>query len=182
MSEATDILTRRFSLAQLLVHALVIELEAAQSYKELAKLMEQSGNTEVAKLFAMMSGIEARHAEIINEQVGDFRLPELTPWQYHWRGLGAPENIDRARLHYLMTPHQAMSLALENEKRAYEFFADVVDDSTDERARELAAEFAGDERQHVAWVEEWLAKVVLPYDSAHWVQPPAQITSVSDAR
>lgn len=57
-----------------------------------------------------------------------------------------------------MTPQQALTLALDNEKRAYEFFADVVDDSTDETVREMAAEFAAEEEEHVAWVEEWLAE------------------------
>lgn len=158
MNTAADILTRKFSLSQLLVHALVIELEAAQSYKELADLMVQSGNFDVAKLFTKMSGIESRHAEAMNEQVCGFMLPELSPWQYRWRGLEAPENIDRVHLHPHMTAHQALLLALDAEKRAYAFFADVVDDSTDERVRDLAAEFAGDEEQHVAWMEEWLAK------------------------
>jgi rubrerythrin len=65
-----------------------------------------------------------------------------------------------------MTPQQAMSLALDNEKRAYEFFADVVDDSTDECVREMAAEFAVEEEQHIAWVEEWLAEFVPAPDLA----------------
>ena len=160
MNTASDIVSRRFSVEELLVHALAIEFEAAQSYKDLAELMELSGNTEVAKIFAKMSGVEARHAADIGEQLSDYRLPGLTPWQYRWRGLEAPENIDRARLYCLMTPHQALSLALDSEKRAYEFFASVVDRSTDERVRELAAGFAADEEQHVAWVEEWLAKAL----------------------
>ena len=157
-SEAANKLTHKFSLSDLLVHALVMELEAMQSYNELAELMEQSGNTEVAKIFAKMSGIEAKHAMHIDEQLSDFQLPELAPWDYRWRGFEAPENIDRARLQSRMTPYQALSLALANEKRAYEFFEDVEADSTDERVRELAAEFAIEEEQHVAWVEEWLAK------------------------
>ena len=159
MNETLNSFTRRLSLAQLLAHALNIEFEAAQSYQELADLMEQAGNTEVARIFAKMSDIEAKHATILEEQTGDFRLPELTYWQYHWRGLEAPENIHRAHLHRLMTPYQALSLSLDNEKRAYEFYAGVVDESIDERVRELAAEFAVEEEQHVAWVEEWLAEV-----------------------
>ena len=159
MNETLNSFTRRLSLAQLLAHALDIEFEAAQSYQELADLMEQAGNTEVAKIFAKMSDIEAKHATILEEQTGDFRLPELTYWQYHWRGLEAPENINRAHLHRLMTPYQALSLSLDNEKRAYKFYAGVVDESIDERVRELAAEFAVEEEQHVAWVEEWLAEV-----------------------
>lgn len=160
MKEVQDTLKHGFSLEVLLAHALVIELEAAQSYKELAGLMERSGNTEVAEIFTKMSGIEAKHAAMIDEQLDHFRLPEFTPWQYRWRGLEAPENIDRVHLYCHMTPYQALSLALDSEKRAYEFFAGVVDDSTDERVRDLAAEFAADEEEHVAWVEEWLAKVM----------------------
>ena len=154
------------SLAELLLHALVIELEAMQRYKELAKMMEQIGNRKVAKIFARMSEIEAKHAEIVDEQIRGRELPMITPSQFHWRGVEAPENTDSGRLFHLMTPHQAMSLALDNEKRAYEFFADVVDDCTDEVVREMAAEFAVEEEQHVAWVEEWLAdeELVTPSD------------------
>ena len=159
MNEAPNILTYQFSLEQLLAHALDIEFEAAQSYQELADLMEQTGNSEVAKIFSKMSDIEAKHATILQERTSDFRLPELTDWQFHWRELEAPENIHRAHLHRLMMPYQALSLALDNEKRAYEFYAGVVNESSDEQVRELAAEFAVEEEQHVAWVEEWLAKV-----------------------
>ena len=159
-SKAANKLTSRFCFSDLLVHALVIELEAMRSYKELAKLMEQSGNTEVAQIFAKMSDIEAKHATKIDEQLGDYTGPGLTPSEFRWRDLRAPENINRARLHKLMTPHQALSLALDNEKRAYQFFADVVDNSTDERVCELAAEFAAEEQQHVAWVEAWLAEAL----------------------
>jgi len=158
MSPAPGTDTCKLSLEELLLHALVIELEAMQRYQQLADMMEQTGNRKVAKIFQKMSEIEARHAEIIDEHIKDRKLPMLTPSQYHWQGPEAPENTDSGRLFHLMTPSQAMSLALDNEKRAYEFFADVVDDSTDESVREMAAEFAVEEEQHVAWVEEWLAQ------------------------
>jgi len=158
LSAAPRVPVCKLTVAELLLHALVIELEAMQRYRELADMMEQTGNRKVAKIFARMSDIEARHADIIDEQIRGHSLPILTPSQYHWRGPEAPENTDSNRLFHLMTPAQAMQLALDNEKRAYEFFADVVDDSTDEHVRELAAEFAVEEEQHVAWVEEWLAE------------------------
>jgi len=158
MNPAPDIPVCELTLPELLLHALVIELEAMQRYRQLADMMEKTGNKKVAKIFAKMSEIEAKHAEIIDGHIKDRQLPILTPSQYHWRGPEAPENTDSGRLFHLMTPCQAMSLALDNERRAYEFFADVVDDSTDERVREMAAEFAVEEEQHVAWVEEWLAE------------------------
>lgn len=158
LTVAPDIPVCEMSVSELLLHALVIELEAMQRYTELADMMEQTGNRKVAKIFEKMSEIEAAHAQIIEEHIRGHELPMLTPSQYLWRGPEAPENTDSARLFHLMTPCQAMQLALDNEKRAYEFFADVVDDSTDENVREMAAEFAAEEEQHVAWVEEWLAE------------------------
>ena len=158
MIDEGDIPGCKLSVRELLLHALIIELEAVERYKQLAEMMEQIGNRKVAHIFAKMSDIEARHADIIDEHIRGRRLPVIPPSQFHWRGPEAPENTDSARLFHLMTPQQALALALDNEKRAYEFFADVVDDSTDETVREMAAEFAAEEQEHVAWVEEWLAE------------------------
>ena len=152
MSNAPDIFSPSFSMAELLVHALVIELEAVQSYKE------------------------AGHAAQIREKAGDIELPELAPWEYRWAGMEPPENIDLAGIHYLMTPHHALKLALENEMNAMAFFEAAANGSMDKRIRSLAIEFAEDERQHVAWMEDWLAKYPEPdVDWDHDPDPPAAI-------
>ena len=121
-----DVPLCNLSLAELLLHALVMELEATQRYEQLANMMEQTGNHKVAKIFSKMAAIEGMHAAKIDEQIKGRKLPILTPSQYHWRGNEAPENTDSGRLFQLMTPSQAMSLALNNEKRAFQFFEDVV--------------------------------------------------------
>jgi rubrerythrin len=165
-----------FSLGELLAHALAIELDAVQSYSELAEQMRQCGNDDVAELFERMSKLEAEHASKIREEAGDTELPELAPWEYRWLELEAPENIDLAGVHYLMTPYHALSLALDNENGALAFFEAAADNCADDRARELAIEFADDERQHVAWMEEWLAK--FPAPDTDWDEdpdPPAAI-------
>lgn len=176
MSTVPDDLSQPFALAELLVHALTIELEAVQSYKELAEQMEQCGNAEVAGLFEKMSKLEAEHAQKIRDKAGDIELPDLAPWDYRWPGLEPPENIDLAGIHYLMTPHHALKLALENETNAMAFFEAIASNCTDERVRTLAEEFAEDERQHVAWMEAWLDKY--PPPDADWdydPDPPAEV-------
>jgi rubrerythrin len=176
MSMAGNDVSQAFTLAELLVHALVIELEAVQSYKELAEQMEQCGNGGVAGLFAKMSELEAGHAEKIRSKAGDIVLPDLAPWEYRWPGLEPPENIDLAGIHYLMTPHHALTLALENESNAMAFFQGIANGCTDKRVRELAEEFADDERQHVAWMKDWLDKYAEP--DADWdydPDPPAAV-------
>lgn len=149
----------QLTLPELLLHALVIEREAVHRYRELANMMQQAGNRKVSKIFARMADIESEHAESIDAQIKGRQLPVLTPSQFTWPGPEAPENTDSNRLFHLMTPAQAMQLALDNEKRAFEFYADVVDDNKDESVCELAAEFAAEERQHIAWVEGWLEEV-----------------------
>jgi len=176
MNTAPEDFSQPFSMAELLVHALVVELEAVQSYRELTEQMQQCNNTEVAELFAKMAELEAEHAEKIREKAGDIELPDLAPWEYRWPGLEPPENIDLAGIHYLMTPHQALKLALENESNALAFFESIAKACTDERVRLLADEFADDERQHVVWMEAWLDKY--PEPDADWdydPDPPAAL-------
>lgn len=170
MSDAPKTSAQPFSMPELLVHAMVIELEAVQSYKNLTIQMQQSGNLEVGLLFEKMSLLEAEHAAKIIEIAGDTELPELAPWEYRWEGLESPETIDQNYVHYLMTPHHALKLALVNEISAMEFFEAAAIASTDEGVRELALEFVEDERQHVAWMREWLAKY--PPPDADWAYDP----------
>jgi rubrerythrin len=171
LSDTPKTYSPSFTMPELLAHALVIELEAIQSYKELAAQMEQCGNNEVAELFEKMSELEGEHAEKIRQQAGDTELPELAPWEYRWPGMESPESIDLAGIHYLMTPHHALTLALENERNAMAFFEAIAKGSEEEESvRVLSAEFADDERQHVAWMEDWLAKY--PEPDAGWDDDP----------
>lgn len=170
MSNTADSFAPCFSMAELLVHAMVIELEAVQSYKDLNAQMQQCGNLEVARLFEKMSLLEAEHAAKIIEMAGDIELPQLAPWEYRWEGLESPENIDLDGVHYLMTAHHALKLALENEISAMEFFQAAANGCTDKRVRSMAIEFASDERQHVAWMRELLAKY--PAADAAWDYDP----------
>ena len=150
MSKSADILAQHFTVPELLLHALVIELEAVQSYKDLAEQMRECGNKDVAALFEKMSALEAEHEAKIRQEAKGVELPELAPWEFRWPGLEPPENIDLAGVHYLMTPHQALDLALENEISAMVFFDAVAHDTADDKVRSFAKEFADDERQHVA--------------------------------
>jgi rubrerythrin len=176
LNENAENLAQSFSMAELLVHALVIEMEAVQSYKELAEQMRDCGNEDVADLFEKMSQLEAKHVAKVKDKAGDLELPELAPWEYRWAELESPESIDLAGIHYLMTPHQALNLALENELSAMVFFEVIASGQVDEEVRSLAQEFAEDERQHVAWMHDWLSKYPPPEDDwDHDPDPPAAI-------
>lgn len=156
------------SRADLLEMAFVLESEAAERYAELADQMEVHNNREVAEVFAKMAAIEGEHAKKVDHPAGEG--PKRAPWEYRWLGFEAPETTESDQLHYLMTPHHALSLARVNEQRAEAFYRAVARLAPSEEVRELAAEMAEEEREHVELVEKWLEKYPEPEEG--WDDDP----------
>lgn len=147
---------------ELLAHALALEVEAGERYAMLAEIMETHHNAEVARLFARMADIEKGHVEAIRQEIARRGIQKLPAARYRWAGIEGPETTDPMDLHYLMTPHQALSLALLNEQRASEYFTGIACDSSDPEVVTLASELAEEEREHVQWVEQWIARFAAP--------------------
>ncbi len=143
-------------LPHFLAHAHAMEVEAAERYRLLANQMEVHNNPEVADLFVGLSEIEARHAEEILARAGNGGLPNLAFWQFSWTDAEGPETAAFETAHYLMTPHHALTVALDGERRAFEFFDRVARETSDAEIRKTAGEFAEEERQHIERVSEFL--------------------------
>ena len=61
-----------------------------------------------------------------------------------------------------MTPHDALKIALDAEKRAQALYEQAVAVSDDPEVKRLARELAGEELEHIAWLEEALQKAPRP--------------------
>lgn len=159
-----------------LAHSLAIENEAVERYTTFAEQMEVTNNPEVAGLFREMARLEGLHAHEIEAQIGDQALPEAASWEFEWPHGDSPEAVDFSDTHYLMTPYQALTLVLEAERRAVEFFETVSNTSADKEVREMAAEFAKEEREHVELVRKWRERYPPPAeDWDHDPDPPNQM-------
>ncbi len=156
------------TIEDLLASALALEEEASGRYAELAEAMRSHNNREVAELFARMAAIEQLHVDEIRRQIVSRALTDLPAAGYRWVGLEGPETTDHSDLHYLMTPYQALSLALLNEQRARDHYLDIAAHSGDPEVEALAQELAAEEREHVVWVEQWLER--FPRTDADWDQ------------
>lgn len=156
------------TIAELLAHALALEAEATERYAELAEIMHTHNNPDAAELFTRMAGIEQLHVDEIRRQISQRKLTDLPSTHYRWVGLEGPETTDYADVHYLMTPRQALSLALLNEQRARDYYVTIAENSTDPEVVKFARELAEEEREHVQWVEQWLARI--PQTEAGWDQ------------
>ena len=148
--------------AELYVHAIAIEREAAERYAELAVHMADLGNQAVAGLFRRLAGVEAEHLETLLRRTEGVELPELSSAEYRWLDNGKPETAARELVFRLMTPRNALEIALGAEQRAQEFFEHVFATAADPALRALAQEMAAEEREHVRLVEDLLARTPDP--------------------
>jgi rubrerythrin len=161
-----------------LLHAVVLEDEAASRYEELADTMDVHHNDEVAELFRQMAAYSRLHLEEATEHARQHAggLPDLKPWEFDWPGPESPESGQTDSAHYLMTPHHALKLALAAETSARDFYAQVAAHARSDEIRTLAAEFAAEETEHVQALERWLER--FPKPRRAWdedLDPPAAV-------
>lgn len=144
----------KFTLNEFLAHAVAMEEEAAERYLELADMMEAHDNLDVAKVFRDMNHYSILHRDSIRERAGSIELPKLKSWQYRWTS--PPEVGDEDGFDYMMTPHNALEYARENEARAMAFYQAAADGAEDAEMKKLAGEFAEEEQEHTEALDSWL--------------------------
>jgi rubrerythrin len=148
------------SVPEFLVHALELEHESAERYRLLAETMAVHHNAEVADLFRRMADMSNAHASQVIARAEGLRLPEIAPWDFKWSCPGSPESYspDEVEVSYLMTPQQALQLALHNEIGGRDFYAHVASSSPSPPVRAIAGEMAEEEAEHVELLKEWIAQ------------------------
>ncbi|HUK03486.1 MAG TPA: ferritin family protein [Burkholderiales bacterium] len=152
--------------AALYAHALAIEREAAERYRELAERMADLGNDEAAGVFRQLAGFEAAHLKTLQARTAGISVPAIAPGAYAWLDEGAPETAARELVYRLLTPRKALAIALEAERRAEHFFEEVQQSARDPALRDLAAEMRLEEQDHIAMVLRALAQA--PAERVDW--------------
>ena len=152
-------------LAEFLAHSLELESEALERYEELADAMTIHHNDKVAQFFLRMA-LEARHhLEEVAEMAKGFTLPELKAWEFNWPEAESPETTSYEAMHYRMSLHEAITLALENEYAAERYYRQVANTSGNVDTAKIAGQFADEERSHAAKLASMLQH--LPENGAH---------------
>jgi rubrerythrin len=119
--------------------------------------MSDHDNAQVAALFARLAQIEEEHADAIVARARGLEVPALRTFEHTWFDAGPPETVAHEFVFRLMTPHDALKVALEAEQRARGYFEQVFAHATDPDVKMLAAAMIQEEQQHIEWVERALA-------------------------
>ena len=149
--------------AELYAHAIAIEREAAERYAELAERMADLGDDAVAEIFGRLAGFEAEHLEALLRRTEGIALPQFSRNEYRWLDAGAPETAARELVFRLITPRQALAIALRAEQRAQAFFERVLISADDPALRALAREMALEEQEHAGMIERLLERTPEPW-------------------
>lgn len=147
---------------ELLAHAIAIEREAAARYGELGERMRDLGNDVVADLFQRLALLEKEHERTLEKRAHGRSLPALAPAQYAWLDAESPRVEAHALVLRALTPHAALQVALDAERRALAFFEAVRSQAADPALAELAGAMAAEEGEHVAWVQSALRRTPDP--------------------
>lgn len=143
---------------ELLAHALAMETEATERYGELADQMQTHRKTAVAAIFRRLETEEKKHLIELTEMCKAVALPHYAPWEFMWRNKESPEAIAIDRVHYHLSVREAILLALEHERKASNFYAEIADTAQTPEVIALARQFADEEREHIGWLEAGLAQ------------------------
>lgn len=139
-----------------------LEADAADGYAQLATIMADSGNSEVAALFSKFGEFSNLHyEEMLQHQRNELGhcLAASDDSDITWPDGHSPEDpLEVADLSDL-SARQAIEMALETERRACDFYSAVAGQTRSARVQELAQEFAEEEAEHVEHLQRWLERL-----------------------
>lgn len=150
------------NLAECYANALAIEREAAARSAQFAEYLEDHGELATAELFRRLARFERQHVDELERRTAGMPLPALRPWEFSWLDNAPAEQVDHHFIFHLMTPHDALKIALGAERRAQMLYEQVIATSEDPEVKQLARELAGEELEHIAWLEDGLKQVPRP--------------------
>ena len=144
------------TLEEFLAHAIAIEHEAVQRYREFETHFASRGEEVLGGLCRNLATLEGEHLERLVESSRDLDLPAIDDHDYRWLGGASPEAPARELFFRVATRHDLLTLALRGEESAQRFFDWVARTSPVETVRSLAREIAREEAQHVLWLKQAL--------------------------
>ncbi len=146
------------SLDQFLGFAVRLEEDASIHYDQLGAAMEACGNTEVAKLFRDLAGYSRLHFAQAKSRAGSIDVTAHLPDDYVWPDHATPERTSLLAGDPDMSRMDALKVAMQGERRGYDFYYAVVGTTKDPEIAAMANEFVKEEAEHVDILARWIQR------------------------
>ncbi len=143
-------------MATLVEIARAIEDEAVRRYALLARLMDQRGEPATAAAFRVMLEEERSHVAAVDRWAASVGETASTPREFEWRlPADLSSSWDDIAGSALLTPYRAFAVAVENEERAFSFYAYLAARAENAQIRAEAEKLGGEELRHAALLRRW---------------------------
>lgn len=143
-------------MATLVAVAKAIEDEAVRRYTLLAESMEQRGEPATAAAFRVMLEEELRHVEAVARWAASVGEPAVAAEDFEWQlPADLSSSWDEISGSALLTPYRAFAVAVENEKRAFSFYAYLAAHAENAQVRTEAEKLGTEELRHAALLRRW---------------------------
>lgn len=154
------------TLEEFVAHALAVEFEAARTLREMQDAFLARGEDELAGLCGKLADLEQEHYERLEArsraravQPADYRM-------YAWLESHDADCCPRDMVLHIASPRMLLEIALRAEQRAVDMFERAAKHAQDAAVRDLAAQLAREEGEHVQWVLDALKRT--PRDHTDW--------------
>jgi rubrerythrin len=142
-------------LPELVGIAHAIELTAVERYRWLAEEMARRGEMETAEVFRKLEVEERHHIATVGDwakALGE-NVPEAS---FDWRlPPEVAQSWEEAATSVLLTPYRALAIAVDNEQRAFSFYAYIAARTRDAAVAREAEALAQQELNHAALLRTW---------------------------
>lgn len=143
------------SVEHLLAQAHAMKCESEDRLQDLADSLRQHHNLAAADIFSRTLTLIERSIKDIEQRVQAMTLPLIPPWESQWHCIEQPDSVCIDKAHYLMTPVQALDLAIYNETRLQVFFDQQSEQTIIEAIRLIAQELSADEKELIRQMQLW---------------------------
>ena len=139
----------------LLAQVYAMKCESEDRLQDLIDSLKQHNNGAAADVFSRTNELIKLSIKNLEQRTQGMQLPEIPPWELQWHSKEQPDCLCMENAHYLMTPLQALELAIFNEKHLQEFFIQQIDTGVNEEIRLIADEFLVQEKQLTVQMHSW---------------------------
>jgi len=146
------------TLDEFLNFALQVEEDAAAHYEQLAVAMKAHSNEAVCELFTKLAGYSRLHYQDAKQRMAAHVVPISVPAHTLWPDNVTPEQTAMWAGDAQLSRLDALKVALQGERRGYEFYYAVANTNSDPQICKVAKEFVKEESEHVEALKQWIAR------------------------
>ena len=154
--------------AEIYAHIVAATREAATRYLEFADILESrgldghEGYESSASLLRQLARRESRLTGALADEIPTTTLLRLSPWQHNWIADAPVAAEDCAFIQHLMTPWNALTIALNAKKRVKRVFENLALVSSDSRGHAMAVAMIQEQSEQIRILQAAIAKASPP--------------------